>query len=504
MYESLWTDMLGVEYAQRYIDVRGVRTCVLEAGDPASPPLVFLHGVNGHAEAYTRNIAAHAEHFRVYSVDMIGHGLSDKPLDRDYEIPTYVQHVLDLLDTLGFDRVLLSGESLGGWVAARLVVGHPQRVERLVLNTPGGLNAEPEVMERIKRMTLDAVSPPTREKVQKRVEWLFKDPSTVPPDLVETRYRIYSQPGYREATEKILCLQEMEVRQRNMLRAEDLNGDLGPDAAGVEHGRPDRGNGRGTLDARQHPRLRVPVDGEQRPLAPVRGSGEVQQGAHSVPRAPEGVTVMLRSLEEKVDPRHAAVVVVDVQNDFCADDGAMARIGRPVATVQAMVPVLQALLEDARAAGVPVIFVQYGHTSATESEVHLEQRMRGRSDMVICRQGTWGADFYGVAPEPGETVVQKHRYSGFIGTDLDLILRSTGRRVLVMTGIATNGCVEATARDGFMHDYYIVLVDDCCSCFSPELHQATLQNIRDAYGVVTTADQLSGIWTRSRSPVTSG
>ena len=78
----------------------------------------------------------------------------------------------------------------------------------------------------------------------------------------------------------------------------------------------------------------------------------------------------------------------------------MAKIGRPVAAVQAMVPTLQRLVDDARAAGVPVIFVQYGHTSATESEVHLEQRMRGRADMVICRQGTWGAEFYGVAPEP--------------------------------------------------------------------------------------------------------
>jgi 2-hydroxy-6-oxonona-2,4-dienedioate hydrolase len=66
------------------------------------------------------------------------------------------------------------------------------------------------------------VSPPTREKVQKRVEWLFNDASMVPPDLVETRYRIYCQPGYREVTERILCLQEMEIRQRNMLRAEDL------------------------------------------------------------------------------------------------------------------------------------------------------------------------------------------------------------------------------------------------------------------------------------------
>ena len=58
----------------------------------------------------------------------------------------------------------------------------------------------------------------------------------------------------------------------------------------------------------------------------------------------------------------------------------------------------------------------------------------------------------------------------------------------------TNGCVEATARDGFMHDYYIVLVDDCCSCYSAELHQATLTNCRDAWGVVATSTELTEIW----------
>jgi len=163
--------------------------------------------------------------------------------------------------------------------------------------------------------------------------------------------------------------------------------------------------------------------------------------------------------------------------------------------------VLELLIADARATGVPVIFLQYGHTPATESEVHLEQRARGRAGVVICREGTWGAAFYRVAPQPGETVVKKHRYSGFIGTDLDVVLRSTGRRSLLMTGIATSGCVEATARDGFMHDYYIVLVEDCCGSFSPELHHGTLQNARDAWGVATTADELSAIWNRDRQPV---
>ena len=221
--ESLWTDVFGVEYAQRWVDANGVRTRVLEAGDPSNPPLLFLHGVNGHAEAYLRNIGPHAKDFHVFAVDMIGHGLTDKPLDRDYEISTYVDHLLDLFDALGFDKVNLSGESLGGWTSIKLAAKHGDRLDKLVLNTPGGLNAEPAVMERLKTMTLDAVTEPTREKVQKRVEWLFKHKEDIPPDLVETRFRIYSQPGYREVTEKILCLQEMEVRQRNLVTEDDLH-----------------------------------------------------------------------------------------------------------------------------------------------------------------------------------------------------------------------------------------------------------------------------------------
>jgi ureidoacrylate peracid hydrolase len=206
---------------------------------------------------------------------------------------------------------------------------------------------------------------------------------------------------------------------------------------------------------------------------------------------------VLRTLEEKVDPAHAALVVIDVQNDFCADDGAFARMGRDVEPVRAMVPRLADLIDTARGAGVPVVFAQYVTNESTESEVVLEQRSRGRASLSYCREATPGADFYLVGPKPGEQVVAKHRYSAFVGTQFDVILRSTGRRTLVMTGIATNGCVEATARDGFMHDYYIVMVDDCCSCYSSELHEATMTNCRDAWGVVAASDELAAIWRRT-------
>src|SRR5258706_5590517 len=203
---------------------------------------------------------------------------------------------------------------------------------------------------------------------------------------------------------------------------------------------------------------------------------------------------MLRTLDEKVSPAHAALLVVDVQNDFLDTGGAFAPIGRDVTTLHGMVSRLELLIEQARQAGVLVIFVQYCHNKNTESEVHVEQRMRGRAGMPICQEGTWGADFFKVAPKPDDLIVKKHRYSAFVGTDLDVILRSSGIRSLILTGVATNGCVEATARDGFMNDYYIVFVDDCCACYSAELHAATLTNITDAYGIVVTSDEVGASW----------
>jgi ureidoacrylate peracid hydrolase len=203
---------------------------------------------------------------------------------------------------------------------------------------------------------------------------------------------------------------------------------------------------------------------------------------------------MLRSLPEKVNPAHTALLIVDVQRDFCAPDGAFSVLGRDLNRVQRILPRLKLLVEAARRSQVRVVFLRYVQSELTESDVHLEQRARGRADLRYCQEGTPGAEFYYVLPEAGDAVVNKHRYSGFINTDLGIILRSLGIRTIVMTGVATNGCVEATARDGFMHDFYVVFVDDCSATYSEEMHQATLANVRDAYGVVVVAEELTGIW----------
>lgn len=211
---------------------------------------------------------------------------------------------------------------------------------------------------------------------------------------------------------------------------------------------------------------------------------------------------MLRTLEEKVDPNHAALIVVDVENDFCHDDSPFARIkGSDMSAAQEMVPRLVKLIDAARAAGVLVIFTRDPHSAANVSEVQREQWLRSNHrgmdpnlEPWICREGSWGEEFYLVSPQPEEPIIRKHRYSAFIGTDLDLILRSKGIRSLIMTGVASSGCVASTARGGFMHDYYIVFVSNCSASFSVESHEAALANISDIFGVVVTSDEIMNIW----------
>lgn len=220
-YQSTWTDLAEVEYSQGFVDAGGYRTRYLRSGGSGKPPLVLLHGVTGHAEAYARNLAAHGEHFDTWAIDLIGHGYSAKP-QHPLEIPHYVDHVVRFLDSIGAERASFSGESLGGWVAARLAIDHPDRVHRIALNTMGGTMANPQVMQRLYTLSMDAARDPSWERVRARLEWLMADPSMVTDDLIRTRQRIFQQPDWLMACEMNMALQQPETRARNLLSDDDL------------------------------------------------------------------------------------------------------------------------------------------------------------------------------------------------------------------------------------------------------------------------------------------
>jgi 2-hydroxy-6-oxonona-2,4-dienedioate hydrolase len=240
----VWVALGAVAHTVSYVDVGPWRTRVLTAGD--GDPLVLMAGTGGHLEAYAHNIGPLAEHFRVIAYDYPGHGYTTHAT-ADLELPDYVEHLAGLLDALGVARAHLNGESLGGWVAVKFAAAHPERVAGLVLNTPGGTMARPEVMERIRSLSQAAADDPSEERIRARLEWLMADPATVTDELVAIRQAIYSRPGFAESMKHILCLQDPEVRRRNLITDEELaavpHGALvvwtsddpsGPAAAGLE------------------------------------------------------------------------------------------------------------------------------------------------------------------------------------------------------------------------------------------------------------------------------
>lgn len=218
---SIWLDLTPVPFRLEYVDAGGVRTRALVAGD--GPDVLFLHGTSGHLEAFTRNVVDFVDAgYRVHAIDMLGHGYTGKP-DRLYEIDDYVQHVLDYLDAQGIERVHLVGESLGGWVGGFLGADHAERLLTLQLVAPGGTKVNPQVMARIKDSTTEAVMGDDRELTRRRLDLLMADPAeAVSDELVDVRHRIYHQPEFQDNLPNILSFQEVERRERNLLRPEHM------------------------------------------------------------------------------------------------------------------------------------------------------------------------------------------------------------------------------------------------------------------------------------------
>ncbi len=206
------------------------------------------------------------------------------------------------------------------------------------------------------------------------------------------------------------------------------------------------------------------------------------------------------SLEELVDVKTAALVIVDMQNDFCHSDGVSGRNGHNITMIQEMAPRLAQLLGYARKSGIAVVHVRTHHSPWTDSEAWTRRKL---GNVKRCFPNSWGADWYDGfepllgeewSPDSHEYVVTKHRYSGFWDTDLDLILRSHGIKSLIMTGEATNVCVETTARDGYMRDYSIVFVSDGTASTNKDAHEATLYNMRTHFGLVVDSHEIVSAW----------
>ncbi len=183
---------------EKYYVAGGVRTRCFEKGGGA--PVILLHGGGGHAETWIRNLIPLSEHFRVFAIDYLGHGYTDKP-KLTYNLDAFSKHLLDFMDAAGIQKAHLVGESQGGQILVLTAHEHPERVLKLGLIVGGIPSNEHGYLtgqSRLRELTKDAVEKTTMETIRKRMEWLFHDPKTLPDELVEIRLKIYNQPEFIE------------------------------------------------------------------------------------------------------------------------------------------------------------------------------------------------------------------------------------------------------------------------------------------------------------------
>src|SRR5712691_8463372 len=198
-----------------------------------------------------------------------------------------------------------------------------------------------------------------------------------------------------------------------------------------------------------------------------------------------------------IDPKRTAMIVVDMQNDFVASGAAM-----ETPAARAVVPKLAEALKVCRDAGIKVIYTAHVHRRdgcdmGLFDDLHPPIAHR---DALV--DGTPGVDIYpDLTPAPGEHVIKKHRYSGFFGTDLDIILREWGVDTVIISGTSTENCCHATARDAMFRNYRVVFLSDATATYNypdrgfgampaAEIHHATLVILAASTAHVMSVDDM--------------
>ncbi len=215
----------------------------------------------------------------------------------------------------------------------------------------------------------------------------------------------------------------------------------------------------------------------------------------------------------RIDVRRTAMLIIDMQNDFCAPGGWLERQGVDIAPARRPIPVLRALLPLLRAHSMPVIWLNWGNRpdklnlhpgilhvyNPTGDGVGLGDSFPGGESRTL-EKNSWGAALVEeLEVLPGDICVDKYRMSGFFDTPLDSILRNLEIRSLLFGGVNLDQCVLSTLTDAACLGYDCIVVEDCCATTSPDYcRQATLYNVPQCFGFVTSSRNIQSGFERER------
>jgi nicotinamidase-related amidase len=225
----------------------------------------------------------------------------------------------------------------------------------------------------------------------------------------------------------------------------------------------------------------------------------------TTPARPRPLKVAAAPQDVTIDLKRTAIIVVDMQNDFCAEGGWVDHLGADYTPDRLPIAPLQKLLPALRKAQVPVIWLNWGNrpdlANMPPNQIHLYKNSGtgiGLGDPLpgsgasVLQKDSWAAAVVDeLAPDPMDIKVDKYRISGFWDTPLDSILRNLDIRTVLFAGVNTDQCVLHSLTDANFLGYGCVLVEDCCGTTSPDFcRESTVWNVKKCFGFVTDSKKI--------------
>ena len=202
----------------------------------------------------------------------------------------------------------------------------------------------------------------------------------------------------------------------------------------------------------------------------------------------------MMKLEDKIDPKHTALIVIDIQKDFAAPDGIRGKKGGDLSLVEPMIEKLKVTIDAAKNAGIPVLYTQQIYDRSKLNNLQKEQYDLD-SKVVMCDINSDGYEYYKIVPDRG-MLFTKYNYNVFSNADFKKCLEDRGIKTLIITGMDTIFCVETAVRNGFDLGYKIVVADDLVAGNAKyiEMHNHTLKLVDKYFGVVVRSEEINSIW----------
>ncbi|MEO8922061.1 MAG: cysteine hydrolase family protein [Caldimonas sp.] len=232
-------------------------------------------------------------------------------------------------------------------------------------------------------------------------------------------------------------------------------------------------------------------------------AGHVNMAIEAPPPVP--LTIDAEPQRVTMDLSRTAIIVIDMQNDFCAKGGWVDHLGVDYSPDRSPIAPLQALLPELRKANVPVVWVSWGNRpdllNMPPNQLHLYkpsgvgiglgEALPGSGAHVLEKDSWAAAVVDELEKQPTDINVDKYRISGFWDTPLDSILRNLGTKTLLFAGVNVDQCVMCSLQDANFLGYGCILLEDCCATTSPACcTEATIFNVKKCFGFVTRSNDI--------------